>query len=390
MSRRLRTALVGVTVIAAAGTALLTTPATAAGAGTTSEARKPGHDATQAAMDTAVAAGVPGIVAEVRDDRGVWKGTSGVADLSTRQPRGHRDRFRAGSVTKTLVATVMLQLQAEGKADLDASVDHYLPGLVRGNGHDGTDITVRQLLNHTSGIHNFTDDATFAKKVMGIDFLQSRYDDWTPQQVIALALRNPPQFEPGTSWKYSNTNYLLLGLIIEELTGRPYAEEIERRITRPLGMRSTHFPGTDPHVPAPTRHYSTFTEDPGKTYDVTELNPSWAGAAGEMISNAADLNRFFTALFRGRLLPPAQLRQMTTALSTEGNLPRQRYGLGLIEYETTCGVKVWGHSGGIHGSTTQAFGTSDGRHMITLNFNGDWVGGGKNVVSAEFCPPPGA
>ncbi|MER5297578.1 serine hydrolase domain-containing protein [Streptomyces pharetrae] len=390
MSRRLRTALVGVTVIAAAGTALLTTPAPAAGAGTTSEARKPGHDATQAAMDTAVAAGVPGIVAEVRDDRGVWKGTSGVADLSTRQPRGHRDRFRAGSVTKTLVATVILQLQAEGKADLDASVDHYLPGLVRGNGHDGTDITVRQLLNHTSGIHNFTDDATFAKKVMGIDFLQSRYDDWTPQQVIALALRNPPQFEPGTSWKYSNTNYLLLGLIIEELTGRPYAEEIERRITRPLGMRSTHFPGTDPHVPAPTRHYSTFTEDPGKTYDVTELNPSWAGAAGEMISNAADLNRFFTALFRGRLLPPAQLRQMTTALSTEGNLPRQRYGLGLIEYETTCGVKVWGHSGGIHGSTTQAFGTGDGRHMITLNFNGDWVGGGKNVVSAEFCPPPGA
>lgn len=387
-TRLIRTTLVGVTVIAAAGTALLTTPAAAAG-GTVAaaETRQVGHDATQAAMDAAVAAGVPGVVAEVRDSHGVWKGTSGVADLTTGQPRGYGDRFRSGSVTKSLVATVMLQLQAEGRADIDATVDHYLPGLVRGNGHDGTRITVRQLMNHTSGVFNFTEDATFAKKVLGIEFLNSRYDDWTPQQVIALALQNPPQFEPGTAWKYSNTNYLLLGLIIEKLTGRPYAEEIERRVTRPLGMSATYFPGTDPHVPAPTRHYSTFTEDPGKTYDVTELNPSWAWAAGEMVTNSSDLNRFYAALLGGRLLRPAQLQQMTSTVSTEGNLPRQRYGLGLIEYETTCGVKVWGHSGGIHGSSTQAFGTKDGRHMITLNFNGDWVGGGKNVVSAEFCPP---
>jgi D-alanyl-D-alanine carboxypeptidase len=385
-TRRIRTTLVGVTAIAAAGSALLTMPAAAAGGTVTAaETRESRHAATQAAMDAAVAAGVPGVVAEVRDSRGGWKGTSGVADLSTQQPRGDGDRFRVGSVTKTLVATVMLQLQAEGKADLDATVDHYLPGLVRGNGHDGTKITVRQLMNHTSGIFNFTEDAAFSKKVLGIEFLESRYDDWTPQQVIALALQNPPQFEPGTSWKYSNTNYLLLGLIVEKLTGRPYAEEIERRITGLLGMRATYFPGTDPHVPAPTRHYSTFTEDPGKTYDVTELNPSWAWAAGEMITNSSDLNRFYAALFSGRLLRPAQLQQMTTTVSTEGNLPRQRYGLGLIEYETSCGIKVWGHSGGIHGSSTQAFGTKDGRHMIALNFNGDWVSGGKNVVSAEFC-----
>ncbi|MGW0838662.1 serine hydrolase domain-containing protein [Streptomyces sp. NPDC002787] len=385
-TRLIRTTLAGVTAIAAAGTALWATPAAAAErAVPAAETRASAHDATQAAMDAAVAAGVPGVVAEVRDTRGVWKGTSGVADLTTRQPRGADDSFRTGSVTKSLVATVMLQLQAEGRVDLDATVDHYLPGLVRGNGHDGTRITVRQLMNHTSGIFNFTEDATFAKKVLGIDFLETRYDDWTPQQVIALALRNPPQFEPGTSWRYSNTNYLLIGLILEKVTGRPYAEEVERRVTRPLGMRATYFPGRDPHVPAPTRHYSTFTEDPGRTYDVTELNPSWAWAAGEMVTDSADLNRFYTALLGGRLLRPAQLRQMTSTVSTEGNLPSQRYGLGLIEYETTCGVKVWGHSGGIHGSSTQAFGTRDGRHMITLNFNGDWVGGGKTVVSAEFC-----
>ncbi|CAL9625102.1 serine hydrolase domain-containing protein [Streptomyces sp. enrichment culture] len=382
MSRRLvRTTLVGVTVVAATGSGLLATPAAA------TDVRESRHAATRAAMDAAVAAGVPGVVAEVRDGRGAWKAAAGVADLSTGQPRANGDSFRSGSVTKTLVATVLLQLQAEGRLDLDATVDHYLPGLVRGNGHDGTQITVRQLMNHTSGIFNFTEDATFAQKVLGIDFLKTRYDDWTPEQVIALALSNPPQFAPGTSWKYSNTNYLLLGLIIEKLTGRPYAEEIERRITRPLAMRATRFPGSDPHVPAPTRHYSGFAEDPGEIYDVTDLNPSWAWAAGEMITNASDLNRFFAALLGGRLLRPAQLEQMTTTASTEGNLPRQRYGLGLIEYETSCGTKVWGHSGGIHGSSTQAFGTRDGQHMITLNFNGDWVGGGKNVVSAEFCPP---
>ncbi|MER6158264.1 serine hydrolase domain-containing protein [Streptomyces sp. NPDC001868] len=379
------------TAIAAAGTVLSATPSAAVDHPTAAAAtRAPGHDATRAAMDAAVAAGVPGVVAEVRDTHGVWKGTSGVADLTTGQPRGTGDSFRTGSVTKSLVATVMLQLQAEGRVDLDATVDRYLPGLVRGNGHDGTKITVRQLMNHTSGVFNFTEDATFAQRVLGIDFLKTRYDDWTPQQVIALALRNPPQFEPGTSWRYSNTNYLLIGLILEKVTGRPYAEEIERRVIKPLGMRATYFPGTDPRVPAPTRHYSTFTEDPGTTYDVTELNPSWAWAAGEMITDAADLNRFYTALFTGRLLRPAQLRQMTATVSTEGNLPSQRYGLGLIEYETSCGVRVWGHSGGIHGSSTQAFGTRDGRHMITLNFNGDWVGGGKTVVSAEFCPPRAA
>jgi D-alanyl-D-alanine carboxypeptidase len=388
-TRLIRTTLVGVTAIAAAGSALLAAPATSAAAADGTPAVVAGqesrHTATQTAMDAAVAAGVPGVVAEVRDTHGVWKGTSGVADLTTRQPRGNGDSFRAGSVTKTLVATVLLQLQAERRIDLDATVDHYLPGLVRGNGHDGTRITVRQLMNHTSGIFNFTEDATFVQKVLGIEFLRTRYDDWTPQQVIALALQNPPQFEPGTSWKYSNTNYLLLGLIVEKLTGRPYAEEIERRITGPLGMRATYFPGHDPHVPAPTRHYSTFTEDPGKIYDVTELDPSWAWAAGEMVTNAGDLNRLYSALLGGRLLRPAQLAQMTTTVDTLGNLARQRYGLGLIEYETTCGIKVWGHSGGIHGSSTQSFGTKDGRHMITLNFNGDYVGGGKNVVSAEFC-----
>lgn len=132
-TRPIRTTLVCVTAIAATSTALLSTPAAA------TETRGPGHGATQAAMDAAVAAGVPGVVAEVRDTRGVWKGTSGVADLTTKQPRGHGDRFRAGSVTKTLVATVMLQLQAEGRVDLDATVDHYLPGLVR-----GTATTVRR------------------------------------------------------------------------------------------------------------------------------------------------------------------------------------------------------------------------------------------------------
>ncbi|MFB7371434.1 hypothetical protein ACFC0D_16475 [Streptomyces sp. NPDC056222] len=115
--------------------------------------------------------------------------------------------------------------------------------------------------------------------------------------------------------------------------------------------------------------------------------PSWARAAGETVTNPSDLNRFYTALSSVAYCP-ARLQQLTTTVPTEGNPSVPALRLGLIEYETSCGIKVWGHSGGIHGPSTQAFGTKDGWHVIALNCNGDWVGGGKNVVSAEFCTLP--
>ncbi|MFE4057681.1 serine hydrolase domain-containing protein [Streptomyces sp. NPDC059096] len=384
-TRTIRTACT-VTLVAAAlaGTALVS-PATAA-TGT----RGPAHGATQRAIETAVEEGVPGAVAGTRDRRGVWHGVAGVGDVTTGQKRSPDDRFRIGSITKTFVATVLLQLQAEGRIDLDDTVASHLPGVVRGNGNDGHAITVRRLLNHTSGLFNYTADPEFRAKVFSEKFLEHRYDTWTARQLVETALAHRPDFAPGTDWKYSNTNYVLAGMIVEKVTGRPYAAEIERRILRPLGLRATSVPGTAARLPQPSsRAYGLLAVEPApRVEDVTELNPSIAGASGEMISTTADLNTFFTALFQGRLLPARQLAEMRDTVSTEDGGPNTSgpgYGLGLTRQPLSCDKALWGHGGGIHGSSSIALATEDGGHAFALNFNGDWAGDTRTVYEAEFC-----
>jgi D-alanyl-D-alanine carboxypeptidase len=308
-----------------------------------------------------------------------------VGDLGTGEPRSERDRYRVGSITKTFVATVVLQLEAEGRLSLDDTVDEWLPGVVEGNGNHGESITLRQLLNHTSGVHDYTADPEFARTYFARDgFLEHRYDTLTPRQLVAIATDHEPDLAPGTDWRYSNTNYILAGMVIEEATGRPYAEEVRRRIIDPLKLRATSVPGTRVTLPRPSsRAYSKLAETAtGPTYDVTRLNPSMAGSAGEMISDSADLNRFYTALLRGRLLPAEQLAEMTTTVPA---MPGASYGLGLIKRELDCGVTVWGHGGGIHGSSSEAVTTRDGRHALAFNFNGDWSGDSEAVIEAEFC-----
>ncbi|MEU0743797.1 serine hydrolase domain-containing protein [Streptomyces sp. NPDC006134] len=380
MTARIRTALGTATAVA------LTAALTAGLAGTATAApATDGHDATRRALRAAVEDGVPGAVATARDGHATWSATAGVGDLRTGEPRSAQDRYRVGSITKTFVATVLLQLEAEGRLSLDDTVEKWLPGLVRGNGYDGTRITLRQLLNHTSGISNYTADKEFARTYFAADgFLRHRYDTVPPERLVAVALSHRPDFEPGASWNYSNTNYVLAGLVVEKATGRPWGEEVRRRVIDPLHLRATSVPGARATVPGPSsRAYSKLAETAtGPTYDVTKLNPSIAAAAGEMISSSADLNRFYTALLRGRLLPPAQLAEMTDTVKTGEAFD---YGLGLIKSELDCGVTVWGHSGGIHGSSSEAVTTRDGRHALALNFNGDWSGDSGAVIEAEFC-----
>ncbi|MFK4797995.1 serine hydrolase domain-containing protein [Streptomyces sp. MPA0124] len=376
MTVRVRTTLLAATAVALS--AALAAPAAAAPS-------PGGHDATRHALKAAVADGVPGVTATARDGHRTWSGTEGVGDLRTGEPRSERDRYRVGSITKTFVATVVLQLEAEGRLSLDDTVDEWLPGVVEGNGNHGDRITLRQLLNHTSGIHNYTADEEFVRTYFARDgFLEHRYDTVTPRQLVAIATAHEPDFEPGTDWRYSNTNYILAGMVIEEATGRPYAEEVRRRIIDPLKLRATSVPGTRVTLPRPSsRAYSKLAETAtGPTYDVTRLNPSLAGSSGEMISDSADLNRFYTALLRGRLLPAEQLAEMTTTVPA---MPGASYGLGLIKRELDCGVTVWGHGGGIHGSSSEAVTTRDGRHALAFNFNSDWSGDSDAVIEAEFC-----
>ncbi|QEU94360.1 serine hydrolase domain-containing protein [Streptomyces kanamyceticus] len=343
------------------------------------------HEATRRALDGIVAEGVPGVTAQVRDKYGSWDAASGVGDLKRGTPRGEHDRFRVGSITKTFVATVLLQLQAEGRIDLDDAVGKWLPGVVEGHGHDGDRITVRQLLNHTSGIFDYTTDEDFAKKVFSKEFFKHRYDTWTPERLVKLAMRHKPDFEPGTEWKYSNTNYILAGMIIKKVTGNAYGDEIRRRVINPLHLNATTVPGTRATMPRPSsRAYGKLPLDPeAKVYDVTELNPSMGGSAGEIISDSADLNRFYSALLGGRLLPKAELAEMKTVVPVDGRAGG--YGLGISEVQLPCEGMLWGHDGGIHGSSSLALTTPDGRHSMALNINGDWAGDVSPAVTAEFC-----
>ncbi|MGW0601490.1 serine hydrolase domain-containing protein [Streptomyces sp. NPDC002776] len=378
MTTRVRAMLVAATAVALS--AALAGPAAAQGEGGT-------HSATREAMKAAVKDGVPGVTAGARTDGRTWSATAGVGNLRTGKARSVDDRYRVGSITKTFVATVLLQLEAEGRLSLDDTVDTWLPGLVEGNGHDGRRITLRRLLNHTSGIFSYTDDQTFVETyVLKDGFFRHRYDTKAPEDLVAIAMTHKPDFEPGTDWYYSNTNYVLAGMVIEKATGRGYGEEIRDRILAPLDLRATSVPGTRVTVPQPSsRAYSKLAESTtGPTYDVTKLNPSLAYAAGEMISGSADLNRFYTALLKGRLLPPEQLKEMKTTVRAEG-IPNAGYGLGLIERELSCGVTVWGHGGGIHGSSSEAVTTADGRHALSFNFNGDWSGDADAVLEAEYC-----
>ncbi|MFD0368303.1 serine hydrolase domain-containing protein [Streptomyces sp. NPDC127114] len=367
------------TVVAAGLVAGLAATALAAPAVAAAPPAGPSHAATQQALDAAVAAGVPGAVAAARDGKDRWTGTAG--------ERKGDDRYRVGSITKTFAATVLLQLQAEGRLDLDDPVEKWLPGVVRGNGHDGRKITVRQLLNHTSGVYNVTSDPGFQEKVFGPAFLEHRYDTWTPQQLVAIAMTHEPDFAPGTDWNYSNTNYVLAGMVIEKVTGRPYGKAVENRIIKPLKLRATSVPGTDPRMPRPNSGaYSKLSrESDGPTYDVTRLNPSIAYAAGEMISDSNDLQTFYRALIKGRLLPAAEMKELTDTVATSRDGGDVRYGLGLMQAKLSCGKEIWGHSGGIHGSSSQAVVTRDGEHSLAGNFNADWTGDTQSLLEAEFC-----
>jgi D-alanyl-D-alanine carboxypeptidase len=327
----------------------------------------------QSLLDEVVTAGTVGALAEVRDPYGRWRGAGGVAELGTTRPVPLDGRFRAGSITKTFVATVVLQLVGEGRLELDDTVESWLPGVVPG----GRRITVRQLLNHTSGLFDYVQTLPMPP---GPDFWAGRWRTWTPAELIQRAVAQPPTSDqPGAEFAYSNTNYLLLGEIIEKVTGRPYGKEIERRIIRPLDLRGTSVPGTSPRIPGPHPHgyVPALRNGELELVDFTEMNPSMFGAAGEMISTTRDLNAFFGALLSGSLLSRHLLAEMKTP-GVEGG----SYGLGLAWRDTTCGTRVYGNDGGTLTYQTWSFSTEDRRRQVTVALTPDLRGDYAVVFAA--------
>jgi D-alanyl-D-alanine carboxypeptidase len=331
-------------------------------------------------LDGVTAESAVGALMEVRDEDGVWRGTSGVAELGTTREVSAQSRFRMGSITKTFVATVALQLVAEGRLELDDTVEAWLPGVVP----DGHRITVRQLLNHTSGLADYRRTLPMPPSP---EFLDNRLRTWSAAELMQRAVADPPRFEPpGSDYAYSNAGYLLLGRLIEKVTGRSYGAEIERRIIRPLGLRGTSLPGTSPHIHGPHPHgYVPIQQDSGmRLVDLTEMNPSVMGASGEMISTTSDLNRFMAALLSGRLLPDHLLDEMKTP-----GVEHSEYGLGLRRRDTSCGVRVYGNDGDALAYQSWSFATEDRRRQAAIALTPDFRGDPDDAVDAlldtAFC-----
>lgn len=325
-------------------------------------ATKPKPDVVQQSLDRLVENGAPAALASVTDHRGRERNlVAGAAELGTTKRVPVDGRVRAGSNTKTFVAATVLQLVGEGLVDLDAPVETYLPGVVHGEGVDGNQITVRDLLQHTSGIGSFTNGPPFV--VDGALALTS-LKDWyvEPYELVALGLAQPAT--PYGQWSYSNTNYVLAGLVVQKVTHRPLGEVITERIIEPLGLTGTYVPGRGERTLRGKHPLGYYAEPAGTALvEHTDIDPASSWGAGDLVTTPSDLNTFFSALLGGKLLRPQELKEMTTtvAMDLPGIPETFRYGLGLQSTELSCGVTAWGHGGIIPGFQTEGGVTTDGR-----------------------------
>ncbi|WP_101467722.1 serine hydrolase domain-containing protein [Nocardia fluminea] len=376
---RMKLAMLGMAVLVA----------TSCGIDTSHDVTESGRAEIVDALNNAVRQGYPGAQAVITDNGHTWSVTAGAADLATGRPFSDGDRLRIASNTKPFVATVMLQLVAEGKTELDAPVERYLPGVVRGPGIDGNRITIRNLLQHTSGLPEYAAESGTPPEPGQVAGLTEhvRWGTTDTAEMIRHALTAPADFDPGAHWAYSNTNYAVAGMVVEQITGNPIGAEITRRVIVPLGLRDTYYPDPD-EIDIRGPHPKGYTEIDGTRVDYTSQNVSWAGAAGAMVASGADLNHFFTALLDGKLLPPAQLAEMKNVRPT-GVDSTWAYGLGLARMTMSCGNELWGHTGGLSGTVTYGGVVLTTGRAVTIALNQDLMddrsGEGSRALDAAAC-----
>jgi len=315
----------------------------------------------QAAESGFAAAAAPGAIVAVQSPQGLFMKAYGIADPATGAPMTTDMFQRVGSITKPFTGTVIMQLAADGDISLDDPISDYVSGVTNGD-----DITIRMLADMTSGVSSYTrDDAWQAT------FFSEPEKVWAPDELLAIGLALPPQeFAPGTGFDYSNTNTILLGKVIEEVTGEPYQDVLQERVLTPLGLTDTWFPAGAADYPEP--HAQGFTlqgnhATPEAPENATDWNPSWGWTAGELISTAPDLLTYARAQGTGQGLLPAeyQIERLTSFPGSAG------YGIGW-----GC-VDAWvGHAGELPGYNTSMFyDTSSDTTVITMA-NSDIPSGG--------------
>ncbi|WP_405523666.1 serine hydrolase domain-containing protein [Streptomyces canus] len=330
-------------------------------------------------LRSATAQGAPGSMARIDDGNSVYRAAAGVGDRKSEQTMSDTDRFRIGSVTKTFTAVVLLQLVDEKKLELDAPVNRYLPGLLPDDR-----ITVRHVLSHRSGLYDYTNEM-FAKTVQGFEAVRKKV--FTPEELVKRSLRKPRTNAAGAVYAYSNTNFVVAGMLIEKLTGNPVRTEYEKRIIEPLQLRDTFYVHPGMKIPGPhARGYLTPDQAGAPLVDATEQTVSWAQSAGALISSTRDLNTFLSALLGGRLTSAAQLAQMERWMPAGSG---QAYGLGLRRRDLSCGVSVYGHTGAVQGFYTYAFASKDGKRALAAvantSNNGTVLNTMLRTLDSAFC-----
>ncbi|GIF04280.1 serine hydrolase domain-containing protein [Actinoplanes siamensis] len=329
---------------------------------------------------------VSGALVRVEGAAGRWRGRAGEAEIGTGRPVPWEARFRIGSMTKAFTATAVLQLAAAGLVELDAPLRRYLPDLLP-EGYAGT---LRHALDHTHGL--------VAAEIPHKDpawFRVHRYDTFRPGSQVLW--NETPLFEPGSRQQYGNIGYIVAGLVIERVTGRPYADAVRRGVIRPLGLRGTSLPGARVDVPGPHAHgYEKIVEGDRIRYlDVTRSNPTLQWAAAEIISTTGDLDEFLVALLGGRLLPNWALDAMLTVPDVPTWAPGRKedgspasYGAGLTRIPMGDLV-VWGKSGDRPGYNNGMGATRDLRRRLvfsvnTLNMGGEQPLTAQRIVAAAL------
>lgn len=283
--------------------------------------------ALENALDVSLTEDIPGAAIAIVSPNGNWFGASGIADLANNTPLQPDDRFEIGSITKTFVAVTLLQLVEAGQLSLADPLTQWLPQSITDGIPNANTITIQQILNHTSGIADYTEPLFDLAAANPFIFLE----DWQPEQLVELITDSEPVSTPGASWYYSNTNFILAGLVVESVTGNSIASEIRNRILTPLNLTNTFFANEEEIPGGYINGYWDFDQN-DTLDDITVTNLSWAGAAGAMISNTTDLATFAAGLFKGALLQPDTLARMLDTIPVSSpNYSAYGLGIGTIE-----------------------------------------------------------
>ncbi|MCQ6248608.1 serine hydrolase domain-containing protein [Streptomyces malaysiensis] len=315
----------------------------------------------QAGAEKGVSDGYPGVIGLIRNGDSTEYVHAGVGNISTKTDADPKAKFRIASNTKTFTATVLLQLEGEGKLSLDDSVAKWLPDAVNANGYDGSKITIRELLNHTSSLPDYAADA----QLSGAYYNNTDPDKaWAPQQLVNIALRqHAPQSAPGEKFGYANTNYVLAGMVIKAVTGNEPGDEIQKRIIEPLNLNDTKF-ATDSSISGNYLHGYSYSFLFGMR-DVTTSNVQIFSTAGAIVSTLDDMATFQRALMTGKLLAPEQLKELKTTVpeSSDGSTDITA-GLGIGRVKLSCGKVAWGHTGAVLGYYSEWLISEDGKTEV--------------------------